>query len=114
MTTRKRKATGEPLLNTVARKLGHAAGTFAKATQELTENLSAIRESVTSEHVTAKVRESARAGAPLGRFRARTRHPKKKTRRITRMRAAAGSKSRKLPKGKSPRSERKASSSLNK
>jgi len=63
MTARKRKASGEPLLNTVARKLGHAAGTFAKATQELTENLSAI-----PENVTAKVRESARVGAPVGRL----------------------------------------------
>jgi hypothetical protein len=49
MTVPKRKAMHEPLLNTVARKLGHAAGTVAKATQELTENLSAIPENVTAE-----------------------------------------------------------------
>jgi hypothetical protein len=104
MTARKHKATGEPLLSTVALKLGHAAGTLAKATQELTENLSDI-----PENVTAKVRESARVGAPVRRLRVRTRHPEKKIRRITRMRATAGSKSRKLPKGKSPRAPKASS-----
>jgi hypothetical protein len=108
MTTLKRKATGEPLLNTVARNLGHAAGTLARATQELTENLSAIRESVTTENATAKVRESSRLDAPVGRSRARAQRPKKKTRSITRKRAVAGSKGRKLPKSESPRSRPKA------
>jgi hypothetical protein len=110
MTVPKRKAMHEPLLNTVARKLGHAAGTVAKATQELTENLSAI-----PENVTAELRESARIGAAAGRSRARTRRPKtknrnkKRNRRTTRTLAAASSRSQKLPKSKSPRSRPKAS-----
>ncbi len=104
MTVQKRKAMHEPLLNTVARKLGHAAGTLARATQELTENLSAI-----PENVTEKVRDSAHVGAPVGRSRARSRHPKKRIRRITRTQAATGSKRQKLPKSRSPRSGPKAS-----
>lgn len=112
MIVAKRKAMHEPLLNAVARKLGHAAGTLAKATQELTAILSAI-----PENVSAEVRESARAGAPAGRFRARTRRPKtknktkKRIRRTTRTLAAASSRSQTLPKNKSPRSRPKASSS---
>jgi hypothetical protein len=106
MTARKRKSAREPLLNTVARKLGHAAGTFAKATQELTENLSAI-----PENVTAKVRESTRADAPVRRLRVRSRHAKKRIRHIARKRATVGSKSRKSPKSKSTRNGPKASSS---
>jgi hypothetical protein len=104
MRARKRKANGEPLLNTVARSLGHAAGTLARATQELTENLSAVGESVTPEKGAAKVRKSAR----VGRLRSRTRRPKKRIRRIIRKRAAADSKSGKLPKSKSARSGPKA------
>ncbi len=103
MTLQKRKAMYEPLLNTVARKLGHAAGTLAKATQELTESLSAI-----PENVTGKVRESAHA-APVRSSGARTRHPRKRMRRLTRTQATAGSKSQKPPKSKSPRSGRTAS-----
>jgi len=37
MTAKKRSGKQEPLLNTVARKLGHAAGTLTKATHKLTE-----------------------------------------------------------------------------
>jgi hypothetical protein len=64
MTARKRKATREPLLNTVARKLGHAAGTLTKATQELTESLAAFPETVST-----SVREAASAAAPAKRSR---------------------------------------------
>jgi hypothetical protein len=59
MTARKRKATREPLLNTVARKLGHAAGTLTKATQDLTESLGALPETVST-----RVREAATAATP--------------------------------------------------
>jgi hypothetical protein len=64
MTARKRKATREPLLNTVARKLGHAAGTLTKATQELTESLVALPETVST-----SVREAANATAHPKRSR---------------------------------------------
>ena len=40
MPAKKQSKKQEPLLNAVARKLGHAAGKLTKATQELTENLS--------------------------------------------------------------------------
>ena len=58
MTARKEHRKREPLLNTVARKLGHAAGSFSKATQEFTQALSAVPETVT-----AKVRDAAFFGA---------------------------------------------------
>jgi|HubBroStandDraft_3_1064219.scaffolds.fasta_scaffold01013_11 hypothetical protein len=66
MPARKRKATPEPLLNTVARKLGHAAGTLTKATHELTENLAALPATVST-----SMREAASAAAPAERRRAR-------------------------------------------
>ena len=69
MTTRKRPGTKEPLLNKVARKLGYAAGTLTKVTQELTENLSAL-----PENVTTKVRD--------------TRHRRKKIQTVTRLKRA--------------------------
>ncbi len=42
MTAKKGPAQQEPLLNTVARKLGHAAGTLTNVAQGLTGNLSAL------------------------------------------------------------------------
>jgi hypothetical protein len=92
MKARKRKAAQEPLLNTVARKLGHAAGTLTKATQELTESFSAFPETAT-----AKVREAAGISAP--RERSRTRAA-----RTHRMKGGATvSKKRRSPIGKSSR-----------
>lgn len=41
MAPRKRTVTQEPLLSTLARKLGHAAGTLTKVTQEFADNVSA-------------------------------------------------------------------------
>jgi hypothetical protein len=105
MAAKKSTARKETLLTTVARKLGHAAGTLTKATQELTENLSAI-----PENVATGVRESANVGAPVGRSRARTQHPRKKIRRVTRTQPAARTKSKKVPKSKSPRSGPRVSS----
>lgn len=65
---KKQRHDREPLLNAVARKLGHAAGTFSKVTQQFTEALS-----TTPDAVTAKIRDTAlfaaRAGAPARRPR---------------------------------------------
>jgi hypothetical protein len=47
MAVKKRPLKQEPFLNTVARKLGHAAGALTKATEDLAENLSALPETVT-------------------------------------------------------------------
>ncbi len=91
MAAKKRTVTHELLLNTVARKLGHAAGTLTKVTQELADNISAVPESVA-----AKVRQAARAakiGESNGKSRAgesnesarsRIRHAGKKPSRAVR------------------------------
>jgi hypothetical protein len=104
MAPKKRTVKQEPLLNIVARKLGHAAGTLTKVTQELTENLSAL-----PENVTAKVREAAHIGDSAKRSRARNPHARKRISRTAqthrmKMKAASGSdKRRKSPTDKSPR-----------
>ncbi len=67
MTTKKELQKQEPLLNTVARKLGHAAGTFTKVTKELTGNLSAVPGTLT-----AKVRDGARKVLPAQASESRT------------------------------------------
>jgi hypothetical protein len=46
--TANKRAAAEPFLNTVARKLGHAAGTLTNVAQELTENLSTLPEVVSN------------------------------------------------------------------
>ena len=101
MAAKKQPVKQEPFLNTVARKLGQAAGTLTKVTQELTENLSTIPESVET-----KMRKAANRGAPGKRSRVRTRHPKKKARR-PKAKGTATVEKRRLPKKKSPRSKRK-------
>jgi len=102
MKTRNAKVTREPLLSAVARKLGHAAGRLTQATQELTENLSALPTSVA-----AKVREAANSGEPAERSRTRILHPTKRISRAPRTqrtKVAAGiGKKRKSSKDKSPR-----------
>jgi DNA-binding transcriptional MocR family regulator len=65
-----------PLLNRVAETLGYAAGTVSRATQELTENISAI-----PQIVTGKVREATRIKGNLQRA-------EKKIDRTTRTRIA--------------------------
>jgi hypothetical protein len=62
MAAKKRFVKQEPLLNTVARKLGHAAGRLTKVTQRLSENLSALPETVTTQ-----VWEAAHIGTQPGR-----------------------------------------------
>ena len=89
MAARKRTVMQEPLLNTVARKLGHAAGTLTKVTQELADNVSAVPETVA-----AKVRRVAQAakigeskiGESAGSARGHVRHARKKLPRAVRPR----------------------------
>jgi hypothetical protein len=78
MAAKKRSVKQEPLLNTVARKLGHAAGRLTKVTQRLTENLSALPETVTTQ-----VREAAHIGTQPGRS-SHSRRAKKKHRTAVR------------------------------
>jgi|SRR5580704_2504736 hypothetical protein len=73
MATKKQTVRQEPLLNTVARQLGHAAGTLTRVTQELTQNLSALPEKVTE-----KVREAATISQPAARSKTRILRAKKK------------------------------------
>jgi hypothetical protein len=68
MAAKKRPLKPEPLLITVARKLGLAAGALTNVTQELKENLSTLPESVAR-----KVRNTANTGTPAKRPRIRTR-----------------------------------------
>jgi len=86
MPAKKRPVKREPLLAAVARKLGHAAGTLSKVTQELTESLSTLPETVTK-----KVRKAANMGTAATRSRSHTRHPKKKVRNAVRMLKAKAS-----------------------
>lgn len=97
MPARKRHTTREPLLNTVARKLGHAAGTLTKATQELTESLVAFPETVTR---TVREVASAAPSAERPRLRAARTHRMK--------RGAAVNKKRKSPGQKQSRRRRAA------
>jgi len=100
MAAKKRPGTQEPLLNTAARKLGHAAGTLTKATHQFTENLSGLVETVES-----KVRNAANMGSPRERSKSHVRSPKKKTRKSVRTKKAkkAGRVKRQGPGGKTRR-----------
>jgi hypothetical protein len=123
MAARKRTVMQEPLLNTVARKLGHAAGTLTKVTQELADNVSAVPETVA-----AKVREAARAtkigelkigGSKIGdsaeSARGHKRHARKKLSRAVRPRrtragATGASTKQRSPRRKALRRKARASS----
>jgi len=88
MTPKKQPVKEEPFLNTVARKLGHAAGTLTHVAQGLTENLSALPKAVSR-----KARPTATG-----------RRSKKKTTRASRTRSAKGAATARKPTGnKSPR-----------
>lgn len=107
MAAKKQPVKQEPFLNTVARKLGQAAGTLTKVTQELTEDLSTFPESVAT-----KMRKAANSGTPGKRSRVRTRHPRKRIQRLTRRSKTKGTatvEKRRLPRDKSPRSKRSPS-----
>jgi hypothetical protein len=71
----------EPLLNSVARKLGHAAGTLAKVTQDVTQNIASI-----PEVLSAKERELGPASPGRPRARRASRRPKKQIGRSGRSR----------------------------
>ena len=79
MAAKKRAVTQKPLLNTVARTLGHAAGTLTKVTQEFADNLSAMPESIA-----AKVRHAAKISESAVSPRGRIRHTRKKVARAVR------------------------------
>jgi|SRR5580692_4241953 hypothetical protein len=98
MPARKRKATPEPLLNTVARKLGHAAGTLTKATHELTENLAALPATVST-----SMREAASAAAPAERRRARGARMKGRAAVNKKQKSPRGTPSRRRPAAQSRR-----------
>jgi hypothetical protein len=99
MAAKKNTVRQESLLNTVARKLGHAAGTLTKTTQELTEALSAL-----PEKVSAKVREGDDIGEPASRSRTPIRPRKKVSHAAGKHKSAAvAGKKRKPSKSKSRR-----------
>jgi len=100
MAAKKRSGEQEPLLNTAARKLGHAAGALTKATHELTENLSGLAETVTT-----RVRKASVMGTTAERPQPHARSPKKKTRKglPTKKAKAAGRAKRQGPGGKTRR-----------
>ena len=99
MTAKKHSRKPEPLLNAMARKLGHAAGTIAKVTQEFTGNLSSLPDAVT-----AKMREAANIGtsaAPSSRT-ARPRRASSAGRKGKVKRTARRAVKRPPKRGKSP------------
>ena len=83
MAAKKQSVKQEPLLNTAARKLGHAAGALTKATHQFTEDLSGLVETVES-----KVRDAAHIGSPRERSKSHARSPKRKTRESVRTKKA--------------------------
>jgi hypothetical protein len=108
MAIKKASAKQEPLLNTVARKLGHVAGALTKATQEFTENLSELPEAVT-----AKMQQLANGATPAKDSRAQPRRAKKRIRRtasapVIKKGLVKGGKG-KQRRSKSSRSSRKSS-----
>jgi hypothetical protein len=105
MATKKASPKQEPLLNAVARKLGHAAGTLTKVTQEFTENLSELPETVT-----AKMQQIANAATPAGHTRTRPRHAKKRNRRAASATAVKKALVKSSGKGKSRGSKSSRSS----
>jgi hypothetical protein len=76
MMPKKQSVSEEPFLNTVARTLGHAAGTITNVAHGLTENLSALPKAASS-----KVRTAA--GTLTGSM-GRSPQSKKKSRRTAR------------------------------
>lgn len=83
MAAKKRSGDQEPLLNTAARKLGHAAGALTKVTHQFTENLSGLAETVTT-----RVRKASVMGTTAERSQSHAQSPKKKTRKSIRTKKA--------------------------
>ena len=84
MAAKKRTVTKTPFLSAVARKLGHAAGTLTKVTQELADNVSAVPETVAAK--VRRVAQAAKIGESAGSARGHVRHAKKKLPRAVRPR----------------------------
>jgi hypothetical protein len=94
MTTKKQSARQEPLLNTIARKLGRAAGTLTHVAHQVTDNLSAgatVR-TATGRHPAGK--KSRRAAPKRAVKRATTPQRRPKTKKAPR-RNQAGNRSQK-------------------
>jgi hypothetical protein len=99
MIPKKQPAKEEPFLNTVARKLGHAAGTLTNVAQEFTENLSVLPKAVS----TKVLQTAASITDPLNRRQSKSKN-KKKTRPATRTRSVKGTtRKRKPAASRSPR-----------
>ena len=103
MTAKKGRRESEPLLNAVARKLGHAAGTFTKATQEFAESFSAMPGAVT-----AKVRDAALFGASTDAAGSRPRAKKSSTAGRNRRVKKAASARKRAPSARHSPSGRKS------
>jgi len=87
MTPRKQSVSEEPFLNTVARTLGHAAGTLSNVAHGLTENLSALPKAASS-----RVRTAAVTVAGSVDRHQQTKKSKKRRSRATRPRKAKAAK----------------------
>jgi hypothetical protein len=116
MKARNKHSESEPLLNAVARKLGHAAGTVSKMTHELTETLSGVPEAVTAK-IKIRMRNAARPSGSAERQpslrSAKSRGAKKGSSAGSKgkaKRTPSTAKKRSPGVAKSPRSRRKANS----
>jgi hypothetical protein len=101
MTTKKRPVKQQPLLTSVARTLGHAAGKLSRVTHELTHNLSALPDAVT-----AKLRQGEDVPPAAKKAQASAHHPKKRIRNARQSRttkAIPASEKQTSAKNKSPR-----------
>jgi hypothetical protein len=101
MTIKKRPVKQQPLLTSVARKLGHAAGKLTNVTHELTQNLSALPDTIT-----AKLRKAGNVQPATKKGQSSAQHPKKKIRGARRSKitkAILASQKQRFPKNKSPR-----------
>ena len=68
-----KSSTQEPFLNSVARKLGHAAGTLTNVAQEFTESLSALPQTVST-----SIRQVAEKTKATPRSKRKIRRPARK------------------------------------
>jgi len=104
MAPKKKSVKQEPFLDSMARKLGHAAGTLTKVTHDLTDNVTTLTESVAT-----KVQEVT--GTSTADQTKTRRKPAKKTRKrsggVVRARSTSRSSGiRRGPKTKARRSSR--------
>lgn len=106
MTPKKQSVSEEPFLNTVARTLGHAAGTITNVAHGLTENLSALPKAASS-----KVRTAA---GTLSGSMDRSQQSKKKSRRTARRGKTAKTKTTKTTTRKKGTTARKRKPAANK